>query len=79
MCTTCSWSCVKCVVLATSLAPKSTIFLLWHNRPTLAYATSVLRFLDHAHLDTHQVGLLSMSDQLIAEAITDTTYNKYKR
>jgi hypothetical protein len=34
---------------------------------------------DHAQLHTHTVGLLWMSDQIVAEAATYTTHNKYKR
>ena len=44
----------------------------------------MLRFLDHAHTHTrthrhtHAVRFLSRSDQLVAEAATDTTHDKHK-
>jgi hypothetical protein len=31
----------------------SEYFFLWHNSPRETYATSLLRFLYHTHLDTH--------------------------
>ena len=42
-------------------------------------AASVLRFLGHTHTHRHSLGLLSMSDQLVAEATTYTKHNKHKR
>jgi hypothetical protein len=36
-------------------------------------------FLDHTHTHTQQVGLLSTSDQQVAEAATYTTHNIHKR
>jgi hypothetical protein len=47
----------------------------------------LLKFLDHTQLDiqiirhthTHTVELLSTSDQLVVEAMTYSTHNKYKR
>jgi hypothetical protein len=42
----------------------------------------VVRFLNHTHTHTHMhkhtIGLLSMSDQLVAEADSYTTHNKHK-
>jgi len=45
------------------------------NTPTGDKVASLLRFQDH----THPVGLLWMSDQLVAQAPTYTTHNKHRR
>jgi len=54
------------------------ILFLSCNIPTLPQAASLLRFPNHTHTYI-PVGLLWMSDQLIAEAAADTIHNKYKR
>ena len=52
-------------------------FFLWQHSPTHAQAALLFRFLDHTQLDTHTVGLLCTSDQLVAEAATCTAHNKH--
>ena len=48
------------------------IFFMWGNSPPRAWVASLLRFLDHTQLNTHPVGILRTSDQLVAEAAAYT-------
>jgi hypothetical protein len=52
---------------------------LWRNSPNRALVASLLTFLNHTELDTHSVGLLCTSDQLVAAADTFTTNNEHNR
>jgi len=47
--------------------------------PVVAKVASLLRIKDHTQLDTQSFGFLWTSDQLVAEATTNTTHNKHKR
>ena len=44
----------------------------------IGLATSFVRIVDHTQLDTHQVGYLWTSDQLVEEAATHTTHKQNK-
>jgi len=49
------------------------------RRPESSPGSFILKFIDHRFLDTrtHPVGLFRSSDQLVAEAASYTTHNKY--
>jgi len=52
-------------------------FFLWRNSPARAYATSMLRFLDHTQLDTltrAPGGLLWRSAQVVADFMGKCRY-----
>jgi len=48
------------------------------SRPRLCWGFCITHLDTHTHTHTRLVGLLWTSDQLVAEATTYTTHNKYK-
>jgi hypothetical protein len=55
------------------------MFTLVAQQPNSGLGRPVFRFPGHTQLDTHTVGLLSTSDQLVAEAATYTAHDKHNK